>query len=131
MTDKTFAADLGPYLIQFTGSPPPATGFADVPVEALVPPTFSAGRADSGDYSVEGEVTYTWDADFTPEQEIEWTQAFQRVRREREPVDDDVIDTHVAVLKQWRNRTGTATNAQRDAALDAMTELWRLTLKED
>jgi hypothetical protein len=133
MTSKTITSALLPVLAEHSiGSPPSAQGFADPPEELLVPATFTAGRADSADYSIEGEATLTWDADFTAEQEVEWTRAIKKARQKVEPIDDNEMDPHIDVLKQWRNRDKpNTTDAHRDAVLDAIVEILRLELKEE
>jgi len=75
-----------------------------------------------------------WDHDFTPEEEEAWRRLIRKCRRKARDESDDhdrLLDAQVNVLSQWKNRTGSATNAQRDAVLDAMMNLWRLELRDE
>lgn len=130
MTSKTVTVGVYDFLSErrFLPTPLPNDGFDDVPDP--LPGTFSAGRFTGDWVSDPAAVTLTWADDFTPEQEAEWSLAVKRARRRVEDVDSEA-DPHIAVLKQWRDRTGPATDVQRDAVLDAMMNLWRLNLKEE
>ena len=79
-------------------------------------------------------MTVEWDHDFSPREEQAWQRLIRRLRRQVEvdDVQEEAMGPYIAVLRQWRGRDpAKTTDAHRDAVLDAMVDLWRLTLKED
>lgn len=74
---------------------------------------------------------WEWDADLSAEDTAALDRAIRVVRDMMTTPTDADLQPHIDVLRQWRNRTGTPTDAQRDRVLDAMMDLWRLTLKDD
>ena len=74
---------------------------------------------------------WEWDVDLLPEQTEKLERAIRVVRDAMTTPTDVDQQPYIDVLRQWRNRTGTPTDAQRDRVLDAMMHLWRLTLRDD
>jgi len=93
---------------------------------------YPTGHRNPHDDGVE-RLELHWDHDFTPEEEKAWKRLLRRCRQRAEMDDtqESALDPHVAVLKQWRNRTGNPTNSQVVAAIDAIVEVLRITLRDD
>lgn len=112
--DETFSAEL-----------------VNTPVHQYLPyPDDSRNPSEHGTQDLE----LIWNHDFTPTEEKAWQRLLRKAYRYGmyDNSREDLIDDEIAILKAWKNRGAqTPTDAQRDAVLDAMVELWRLELKDD
>ena len=126
MTDKTVTNDVYRAMLGWLGDALPNAGFADNP--EAVQGQFTAGRY-TGDWSVPDEVTMTWVATFTAQEEEDWDRAVKKARRRTEAVDDAVLDPYWDTMRTYYN-TASPNAAATVQALKATIKVLREMMKE-
>lgn len=124
MTDKTVPVEYVNPVLEWVG--PPLDTHGSLPSEPA-PSRFTAGYPDT--LTGDGDTrTFSWEAEFTPEQEDEWALFVKKARRRMEPPDEAEMQPHFDTMRAYY-QAASPTQAQTVQALKAaiavIREMWK------